>query len=698
MTDTTPNASGPTLPKMGRGIRKALAANVGVWLFAITLIAITPLLIFATIAAQRSAKAERAAQIALVKQRLTSMADVVEELISSHKVLAQTLAQSKRANATDREAFHALALRVQGVTGLGTAIGLISKNGEIVVNSRVPLSTPLPKSSFADAAARAIERRETLVTDLTVGSFSSETRFAVIAPVSQNGLEDHVVAVTVSPQFVLSRLRTDPLPGGWIATVIDSAGRIVARTRAHDERAGQFATEGFLALRKAVPNGTERRKNLDGETTIINYVTLPEIGWTVGIGVPAALFDEPLIESRFYLATLGLAAFTTALIVALVGGWYMRREVSGISRSVVALGSGIAPISKPSHVSEVNLMSGALEHAYARSREREFALRKSEEEYRAFFENAVVGVVQLDEKGRYKNVNQFYCDMVGYSREELLAGMSPHDLAHEDEVERERERVDRYLGGELDTYSSQKRNRRKNGEWIWVRVTAKAVRDPKTGERIYSSALVEDITEELRNAEHNEFLMREVNHRSKNLLTVVQAVARQTAALDDPAQFVDLFSRRLAGIAASHDLLVRSEWKGVDLGDLIRSQLHHFGGLIGSRIKLSGPSLQMGPTAAQTIGLAINELATNAVKYGALSSNTGAIDVRWSVSDGGKGEQLQLSWTEAGGPPVVAPTRKGFGTTVVVDMVQHSLEADVTLTYAPTGFAWQLVAPRDLIC
>ena len=117
--------------------------------------------------------------------------------------------------------------------------------------------------------------------------------------------------------------------------------------------------------------------------------------------------------------------------------------------------------------------------------------------------------------------------------------------------------------------------------------------------------MIEDITERKRAEEHATALLKEVNHRAKNLLAVAQAVARQTATTSEQRQFAASFGERLAGLAASHDLLVRSEWQGVDAGDLVRSQLAHFANLIGNRVTLDGPPVQLTPTAAQPIGMAI---------------------------------------------------------------------------------------------
>src|SRR5262249_51541379 len=151
----------------------------------------------------------------------------------------------------------------------------------------------------------------------------------------------------------------------------------------------------------------------------------------------------------------------------------------------------------------------------------------------------------------------------------------------------------------------------------------------------------QDITERKEREEKEHLLMREINHRAKNMLSVVDAIAHQTATRN-PEDFVECFSERIQALSANQDLLVRNEWKGVDLADLVRAQLAHFADLIGSRIAVRGPKLHLNPTSAQAIGLALHELATNAGKYGSLSTNTGHVDVCWGIA----GTSLTIRWTE----------------------------------------------------
>jgi two-component sensor histidine kinase len=187
-------------------------------------------------------------------------------------------------------------------------------------------------------------------------------------------------------------------------------------------------------------------------------------------------------------------------------------------------------------------------------------------------------------------------------------------------------------------------------------------------------------------------LMREVNHRSKNMLAVVQAIARQMPT-SNPKQFVRQFSDRIVALAASQDLLIESNWQGVRVADLVRSQLSLFRGLIGTRIELSGPPVRLQPPAAQAIGMALHELATNASKYGALSGDSGRVDVSWALETSAEGRQFVLLWEESGGPPVEMSGHRGFGYTIMVAMVEKSLDAQVEVDYRPSGLRWSVRAP-----
>jgi PAS domain S-box-containing protein len=227
----------------------------------------------------------------------------------------------------------------------------------------------------------------------------------------------------------------------------------------------------------------------------------------------------------------------------------------------------------------------------------------------------------------------------------------------------------------------------KNGRTFDASITISPVRDAE-GRNIGCSKIIRDITARKRVEEQVRLLMHEANHRAKNILSIVQAIARQTAARE-PEDFVGRFTERLQALAANQDLLVRNEWHGADVEDLARAQLAHFADLVESRIAMHGPKLRLNAAAAQAIGLAMHELATNVGKYGALSTGKGRVDVGWGTD----GDTFTMSWTEREGPLVSAPKQGGFGTTVVERMAKQSVEGVVELDYAPSGLSWRLTCP-----
>jgi two-component sensor histidine kinase/CheY-like chemotaxis protein len=202
-----------------------------------------------------------------------------------------------------------------------------------------------------------------------------------------------------------------------------------------------------------------------------------------------------------------------------------------------------------------------------------------------------------------------------------------------------------------------------------------------------------DRTEAHKQAEQQiRLLMNEVNHRSKNLLSIVTAIAQQTVA-SSPQEFVKKFSSRLQALAVNHDLLVKSQWRSIDSSELIAGQLAHFGDLVGNRILFDGPPIRVSSAAAQSIGMVIHELSTNTVKYGALSGDEGRIEIAWDVDSSGAEPMFSIRWMEHDGPSIPAPTHRGFGTIVITKMVEMSLDGETVLDYSSTGLIWRLACP-----
>ncbi|WMS42084.1 HWE histidine kinase domain-containing protein [Acuticoccus sp. MNP-M23] len=204
-----------------------------------------------------------------------------------------------------------------------------------------------------------------------------------------------------------------------------------------------------------------------------------------------------------------------------------------------------------------------------------------------------------------------------------------------------------------------------------------------------------DITDRKRNEEHMRLVMRELTHRTKNLLAVVIAIARQTSAnATDTEAFVTALIGRLRALSAAQDLIVADDWAGVAVDDLVNVLLRQSVASGNARVKVDGPRLIISPEAAQNFGLAIHELITNAVNYGSLSSPTGLLSVSWTVRPDENGEEeISLHWSEEKGPAAKEPDRRGFGMMVIERSLARALKAKVTLDFAPDGLCAEIRMP-----
>lgn len=309
-----------------------------------------------------------------------------------------------------------------------------------------------------------------------------------------------------------------------------------------------------------------------------------------------------------------------------------------------------------------------------------------EEEFRLLFENASIGIAISDIAGGLQNFNPAFCRLTGYTPEELQNERFP-SLVHPEDRPENMDQIERMLNGEVQSFEIENRYVHKNGSTIWVRKYNYLLMD-QSGKPKRMIALVSDISDRRQREEHIQLLMQEVNHRAKNIFSVVLAVARESAK-SQPDNFHDRFTKRLQALAANHQLLTESRWQGVDIESLIRGQMAHFEDIFQRRIHFTGARLRISTAAAQTIGMAVHELTTNAGKYGSLSNTFGHVKIEWRVEHDTAGiPRFHLSWNEMGGPPVLKPERLGFGSTVIDTMVRMGLNADVSLGYEPLGLTW----------
>lgn len=332
-----------------------------------------------------------------------------------------------------------------------------------------------------------------------------------------------------------------------------------------------------------------------------------------------------------------------------------------------------------------------LELAKARS-ELTRELRESESRFRNMADYAPVMVWVTAADGSCTFLSKSWYDFTGQTPEDAL-GFGWLSAVHPEDSARA---GDAFFAANAaqKTFRIDYRLRRRDGEYRWA-IDAASPRFGSDGAFLGYIGSVLDITERKQAEDQTNILLQEVNHRSKNILAVVQAVARQTAA-SSSGDFVARFGERVQALAAAQDLLVSNSWRGVDMRELILSQLAHFGDDVGKRISMQGPSVFLTAQATQALGMAFHELATNAVKYGALSASSGKVEIVWTLTtDNGGMRRLTISWTETGGPLVRPPDRRGFGSNVIDRMLKPVLGGVIKVEFAPEGLRWTVATSDD---
>lgn len=319
------------------------------------------------------------------------------------------------------------------------------------------------------------------------------------------------------------------------------------------------------------------------------------------------------------------------------------------------------------------------------------ALQGSETHLLQLVEQTNVGIAETDFDGRFLQVNPTYCELVGRSAEDLRS-MDKRGVTHPDDIARYLEKLKALVAGG-PAFRIEKRYVRPDGSVVWVD-NAVSLLTGTNGKPERVLAVLQDISERRRAAEHQQLLLGELNHRVKNSLASVQAIAVQTAAhAPDLAQFRDTFLARLHALSSTHNLLADQNWSGADLRALVLAELAPYRHDDDARTKVTGAALHLDTKATLALGMAVHELATNAGKYGALSQPQGRVAVQWQTRVVDGQPRLQLQWVESDGPPVTPPSRRGFGSRLIKDGLALELDGEVTLDFEPGGVTCRIEFP-----
>jgi PAS domain S-box-containing protein len=309
----------------------------------------------------------------------------------------------------------------------------------------------------------------------------------------------------------------------------------------------------------------------------------------------------------------------------------------------------------------------------------------------AIVESSDDAIVSKDLNGIVASWNQGAERLFGYTAEEMI-GKSITVLIPADRLHEEADVLGRIRRGErIEHYETVRL--RKDASLVDISLTVSPIKRAD-GKVIGASKIARDITERKRAQLRHELLAREIHHRTKNLFAVVQAVVSRSFADKSTLQEAETaVLSRLRSLAQTHVMLIEKEWQGADIAEVVRSEM----GPYADRVTIEGPPVMLTSQAAQNFALALHELATNAAKYGALSNPAGRVHISWSVVKPNGHRQFRFRWQEHSGPPVEAPTRRGFGSAVLEQVMAEYFDMPPRIEFAATGVRYELNGSLEAI-
>ncbi|WP_210331143.1 sensor histidine kinase [Microvirga terrestris] len=649
-------------------------------------ILVLPGLLFVAVLLWRYAAAERSRyeeETLGTAQRI--MASVDRELVGIQSA-AQALATSSTLFEGDFEAFQRQAqMTLQSWSREKTndyAIVVRDITGQQVANTRLPWGSPLPKGANLPVDQQVIATKRPVVQDLFTGATAGRPIISVRVPVITDDMVTHVLSMAVEPRRIAEVLQAEGLPDQWVATIIDSANRVVARSRRHENFVGTPAPDEFLKAAQE-DGGIWEGRNLEGTEVLGAYSRSELSNWTTFVGVPAEIVQAPLRRSLWTMFGLGMGLLVLSFLLARGFGKRIAAPVEELVRLAQRLGRGEPIAAQSTGLMEIDRVGEALRGASAELRSRETALAQSEARLWATQNNAAVGIAEVDRDGRFVSVNEARCRLTGHTREELI-GLHFGHAADSSTLEQDLDLFRRQVAGEFDTYTTDSKFHRKNGSGGWARVTSTAVRDAG-GEFLYAVRVVEDITERREADRRQRLLIDELNHRVKNTLATVQSLAWQAARPGVPPQVAQQrFQERLLALSRTHNLLNETHWEGASLRAILETELQPYA-TAPSRIRLHGPEVQLSPKSAVVLGMAFHELATNAVKHGALSLASGQVQVDWETDQPGDEAILTIEWREMNGPLLEGHPKAGFGSRLLRQTIIQELAGELDVRFDRPG-------------
>ncbi|MGX9962067.1 HWE histidine kinase domain-containing protein [Roseomonas sp. F4] len=682
---------GPDAPrplKRLRGLRFHLVALV--------LAVLLPALAFGAAVSWEALRGREAANQARLIDTAQALAATIDSHIAGYRAALTVLAATPGAGQADA-AFEDLARKTGGAFGGWVAV--FDRGGRPVLNTVAATAVPLPGPGGAIGAGgggRWVEEvfvtGRPVIADLAIGRVSGQAAAFVLVPIWRDNAVWRVTGMPLLPER-LSALLAGPMEGGpGAAALTDGGGTIVAHSRDQARLVGQRRPprpedgqlgQGGLLRGRALSDGAPIR------TAFHRLSAAP--GWMVWVNEPEASFDQGRRAALTALAGGGALALLLGLALAVALSRRLLRPVEALLARVEGVATGGL---QPSAVE----VPAATVREFERLRQAviasEMELRDGAQRQRLALEAAELATWEVDLRDQRVVRDARMLEIFGLSGQGAF-GPYPawRDHVHPQDRDGLEAALDSVRSGAAERAKMTYRFQRPDGQWRWVECYARAAeRDPATGAALRMIGTAQDVTARRDAEERQALLAREVDHRAKNALAVVQSALRLTPR-DDPAAFAQAIEGRVMALARAHTLLAQGQWGGAELRSVVEGELGPFLGAAGPAAHYDGPALSLAPPAVQALSMTFHELATNAAKYGALACPQGRVTIGWKVEEDAAGPVLHLNWEEAGGTAVAVPGRRGFGTSLIEATVVRQLGGRLAADWPAEGLRWQAWLP-----
>lgn len=511
-----------------------------------------------------------------------------------------------------------------------------------------------------------------------VGRLNPEVFFALSRRIeSREGKFLGVVQVSLRPAYFEAFYASIAARPDTEVMLVRDDGEVLARHPAPDTSDGALGNIATLVAQRAPSTGLMTANSpFDGKERLYAVADVDRVPVRVLYGVATAELESEWAWTALGHFSFAMIATLLLLPLALVALRQTRQAEQA---------QGLLRISNAALEARVRERTAHLDTALD-------DLRRSEERLSRLFNTAPVAIMEIGPDGRYTDVNAAAERILGLSRSAIIGVRHDAALWHATGLDgRPLATVDyptaRALAGEEVRDGEYALRDPKTGARQILSVNAAPIRD-EDGRIIGCTATAMDVTGRYEAEDRQRLLMREVDHRAKNALAVAQAVVRLSRA-DSIDAFTSAVEGRISSLARSHSLLAQASWVGADLERLIEDEVLSFTADNG-RLTVRGPRVKLGPDMVQSLGLVFHELATNAAKHGALSTPEGQVTVDWSV----RRNTLELTWTETGGPPLSGPpTRQGFGSTLLGQVLRHQLGGKIEMDWESQGLRCRITLP-----